>query len=175
MASGAKIDIPEPNTYNKSELQKVLLYALSKDNINMDISYDDKYFCNNKEELHNYLISFNIKKMLSVKEKEEIMKITKRLSLYAKNEYAMEFTMYQNIYEIIHDAQKISKFGCSPSVRKCLFLVNKDPKININIKPILTMAEAIKEEKKKIIIQDETMYFSCKRATPGNKIIVTFE
>ena len=155
-----KIDIPDPNTYNKSEIQTALLHALSDENINMDIKYDEKYFCNNRVEVINYLLNFNIKKTLSVKEKEEIMRITKRLTKYCKDDYNMEFTMYQNIYEIIHDAQKISKFGCSPSVKKCLYMINKDPKINIEIKPILTMEEALAQEKKKNVNQDKEYLFT---------------
>ena len=165
----------DPTKYNKKELQQVItdkLYTLKDENIN----YDNKYFCNSVEDLINYLSNYNVRKILSVKEKENLMKISKRLSNYCKNDYRLEYTMYQNIYELITDAQKICKFGESPTIRKTIESLNKDPKINITLKPCLTPADAIAlaEEEQKLK-EEKNFKFKVRKSTKENPIIVTFD
>tara|TARA_R110000782_G_scaffold21284_2_gene57262 strand:+ start:174 stop:761 length:588 start_codon:yes stop_codon:yes gene_type:complete len=170
-----RINVGNPTNYNKKELQEVLIDKLLKMN-NNDINYCNKYFCDNVEDLIKYLINYNVRKILSVREKETIMKITKRLNNYCKNDYKIEYTLYQNIYEIITEAQKISKFGESPSVRKTLELINKDPKINIDIKPMLTPFDAItlaEQELKNNINKEQKLII--RHAPPGEKFIVRFD
>ena len=170
-----RINIGEPTQYNKKELQEVLISKLLKMK-DTDINYCNKYFCNSVEDMIKYLISFNVRKTLSVKEKESIMKISKRLNTYCKNDYNIEFTLYQNIYEIILDAQKIAKFGESPTIRKTIDLINCDPKINIIITPFLTTADAIALAEEEEKLKNENFNkLSIRRATPGNPIIITSE
>tara|TARA_R110000803_G_scaffold43313_5_gene92501 strand:+ start:890 stop:1477 length:588 start_codon:yes stop_codon:yes gene_type:complete len=170
-----RINVGDPTNYNKKELQEVLInkLILMKDE---DINYCNKYFCDSVEDIIKYLINYNVRKILSVREKETIMKITKRLNNYCKNDFQLEFTLYQNIYEIITDAQKISKFGESPTVRKTLELINNDPKINIIIKPMLTPQDAIalaEQELKNNMEKENKITF--RRAPPGKPFIVSFD
>jgi len=165
----------DPTKYNKKELQQVIvdkIETLSDDNIN----YDNKYFCNSVEDLINYLSNYNVRKILSVKEKETLMKISKRLQNYCRNDYRLEYTMYQNIYELINDAQKICKFGESPTIRKTIEALNKDPKINIELRPCLTPADSIAlAEQEEKIKNEKNFKFKVRHATPDNPIILHFD
>ena len=169
-----RINVGEPTQYNKKELQEIFIDKLL-DMSDEDIKYDNKYFCNSIEDVVKYLITYNVRKILSVKEKESIMKISKRLNNYAKNDYDMDYTMYQNLYEII-DAQRIAKFGESPTIRKTIQLINLDPKININIRPYLTTADAIAlEEEEKRLKKECNSGLIIRQSTKENPIIIRFD
>tara|TARA_R110000765_G_scaffold109513_1_gene200643 strand:- start:2782 stop:3369 length:588 start_codon:yes stop_codon:yes gene_type:complete len=170
-----RINVGEPTQYNKKELQEIFIDKLL-DMSDEDIKYDNKYFCNSIEDVVKYLITYNVRKILSVKEKESIMKISKRLNNYAKNDYDMDYTMYQNLYEIITDAQRIAKFGESPTIRKTIQLINLDPKININIRPYLTTADAIAlEEEEKRLKKECNSGLIIRQSTKENPIIIRFD
>lgn len=165
----------DPTQYNKKELQQVIIDTIPKIKDD-DIKYDNKYLCNSVEDFINYLVSYNTKKVLSVKEKENLMKISKRLNNYCKNDYNLDFTMYGNIYEIINDAQKISKYGDSPTIRKTLKLLNLDPKINIVLKPCLSPSDAMDLlEQEKELQERKKKKITIRCATPNEPIIVRFD
>lgn len=165
----------DPTQYNKKELQQVIIDTIPKIKDD-DINYDNKYLCNSVEDFINYLVSYNTKKVLSVKEKENLMKISKRLNNYCKNDYNLDFTMYGNIYEIINDAQKISKYGHSPTIRKTLKLLNLDPKINIELKPCLSPTDAFDLlEQEKDLQEKKKKKITIRRATKESPIIVRFD
>ena len=176
MMAHFKINIGEnPTDYNKKELQIVILDVLPtlKDE---SITYDTKYLCNSVTDIINYLVAYNTKKILSVREKESLIKISKRLNNYCKNGYSIEYTMYSNIYEIINDAQKISKYGESPTIRKTLSNLNHDPKINITLKPCLSPTDAMDLlEQEKEIQQKKMKKISIRTATKDEPIIVRFD
>ena len=80
--------------------------------------------------------------------------------------------MYSNIYEIINDAQKISKYGESPTIRKTLSNLNHDPKINITLKPCLSPTDAMDLlEQEKEIQQKKMKKISIRTATKSRRLL----
>ena len=176
MMAHFKINIGNnPTDYNKKELQQVILDVLPKLKDEC-IIYDTKHRCSCVTDLLNYLVSYNTKKILSVREKESLIKISKRLNNYCKNDYKMEYTLYSNIYEIINDAQKICKYGESPTIRKTLDSLNADPKINIVLKPCLSPTDAMDLLEQEKEIQEKKMKkISIKIAPKGKPFIIRFD
>ena len=112
------------------ELKIVYSHADNKKDIHKIKNYND---------LKNYLKQQNPKKILSVKEKNDIMTICKHIIHYCKQGYIMNNSLYYNeIKQIEDDMDYIKQFGDIPSVRRCCKLMNKQRKVQDYYQPIIS-------------------------------------
>tara|TARA_R110000764_G_scaffold67909_1_gene141007 strand:- start:260 stop:814 length:555 start_codon:yes stop_codon:yes gene_type:complete len=119
----------------KMELCRSILYEISKvDEIKCDY---DIFYIENKKELLDYLSNPNQSKVLTIKQKVEVMNIAKRIIAYCKNGFYL--SSYYLDWEDIHgDALYISRYCDIPSCRRAINLFNTDYKLDKKIVPIIT-------------------------------------
>lgn len=87
---------------------------------------------------------------------EEAEIIKKIITYCYKADYVLSFSNYDNIQQVIDDANKIRFFGNEPSVRRAIKLLNKDNKVKDKIEVIMSdkcrarldRIEQIKEDNK---------------------------
>jgi hypothetical protein len=146
-----KLPIPNKNDKNKSGLQDAIIEVVRfLDNIQPEQEY---FFINSKEELIDYLVKQNPAKTLTIKEKQDVMMIAKKIIAYARNNYFLMPSGYIDTIEVYKDATYIAKFPEIPSVRKAIDLVNKDPKIREKIEMIIPRRVKKQLEKRKAVKQ----------------------
>tara|TARA_R100000541_G_scaffold12646_1_gene21136 strand:+ start:285 stop:788 length:504 start_codon:yes stop_codon:yes gene_type:complete len=124
------------STFTKKDLCKII----EKYNIDINIKNSRSEIC--KEllkyiETYNleYLYETNIFKKLSIKEKDEVILIAKKIKSYVLSGCDNNKSLYNNTDEVIADGIYISQYGDISSVRKAITLLNEslDIKINLNI------------------------------------------
>ena len=137
------INISNPRQYIKINLSALIANHLdSIDSLSID--YDNPYYFTNIIDLKYYLINKNPKKILTIKQRNHVITICKKLKHYCKNNYNVNVSDYENIHQITSDVTYISKYGDIPSVRKTIRSINEDPIRIIKIKPIIS--EIVKKE-----------------------------
>jgi len=123
---------------NKHELiRKVSLY-LENDN---DIKFDNSELFPNKDlnYLKKYLNNQNPNKILSVKEKNNILKLCKEIIHYCNTGYCIENTIFFSLEELKYNLRSIVKYGDIPSVRRCCRLIRGDIKIQEYFVPEISL------------------------------------
>ena len=81
--------------------------------------------------LKGYLIRANPKKTLSIKEKQDVMGISKAIIFYAQNGYDIHMSPnYKDTQTILDDMLYIKSYGDIPSVRRACRLMISDPKFH---------------------------------------------
>jgi len=110
----------------KRDIHDKLINLLNSKNINKQIIYPNVYNIQNSNDLKCYLKNKNPKKILTTKEKNDIMKICKHIINYCNNGYDLECSVrYNDLQTIYDDLNYIKQFGDIPSVRRCCKLINK--------------------------------------------------
>jgi len=146
-----KLPIPNKNDKNKKQLQESIVEVVRfLDTIQHEQEY---FFINSKEELIDYLIKQNPAKTLTIKEKQDVMMIAKKLISYSRNNYFLMPSGYMDTIEVYKDATYIAKFPEIPSVRKAIELTNKDPKIREKIEMVIPRRVKKQLEKRKAVKQ----------------------
>jgi len=141
-----KIDIPNCNDLPKKEIQILLSNKLLEiDEINEEEEY---FFVKDKNELVEYLSKPNQSKILTIKEKDNVMLTAKRIISYCKNSYFLTPYNYETFEDLLKEAEYISKFGDIPSCRRAINMLNNDPKLDYKI-PIVISKRVKKELEKK--------------------------
>ncbi len=131
-------NIPDYDMLNKHELiRKVSLY-LENDN---DIKFNNSELFPNKDlnYLKIYLNNQNPNKLLSVKEKNDILKLCKEIIHYCNTGYCIENTIFGSLEELKIHLSSIVKYGDIPSVRRCCRLIKGDIKINESFNPVISL------------------------------------
>ena len=77
------------------------------------------------------------------------MTFCKEVVVYCNNGYNLDCSIFNSTEEIFIPMNDIAKHGDIPSVRRAIRLLNKDPKLKDNIKPILSNKMKREIEKKK--------------------------
>ena len=119
-----KCGITNPNRFRKTELSKMLydiIWSLDY------IDPNEEYCFTNLIDLKYYLMNINPKKLLTIKQKNELILDCKRIKHYTLNNYDLSLTDFTSMKELYDLAQKCSMFGDVPSVRKMCRDLNKDP------------------------------------------------
>jgi len=122
-------EIPVDNMYDltKCQLQTNLMRELcNMESIKPDY---DEYCIETIEELKEFLKSQNQLKVLSIKDKDHIMKLSKFLIHYAKNNYMLAPSHFLSIDEVIKASQEVAQYCDVPTARRAIHLINKDDKI----------------------------------------------
>jgi len=122
----------------KRDIHDKLIELLNEKN-NDKIHYPNVYKIKNYNDLKYYLKNKNPKKILTTKEKNDIMKICKNIINYCNNGYELDNSpRYNFITEIYDDMDYIKQFGDIPSVRRCCKLMNKNIKLQNHFVPVLS-------------------------------------
>ncbi len=149
-----KLPITNKNDKNKKQLQDAIIEVVRF--LDSVCSEQEYFFINCKEELIEYLIKQNPAKTLTIKEKQDVMMIAKKLISYARNNYFLLPSGYMDTIEVYKDTTYIAKFPEIPSVRKAVDLINKDPKIRDKIEMVIPRRVKKQLEKRKAVKQANT-------------------
>jgi len=115
-------DISNPRQYKKIDCAGIMVHHVNTLNIIEPSIYLP---FNNVVELKHYLINPNPNKLLTIKEKNKVIHICKKIKHFCRNNYQIEVSQYKNIDELYRDADYVSKFGAIPSVRKAIRELNE--------------------------------------------------
>ena len=131
-----KLPIEDPEDYNKKQLTEKLITCLN------DIDYiepdEDYYGIMNLNDLKEYLLKPDQKKVLSIKDKNEIMTLAKLIIQYCKGGYVVELSYFNTMDQIYVEARRLSQFGDIPSVRRMCTLLNQNPHSQERVYPIIS-------------------------------------
>lgn len=157
---------------NKSDIQEKFKTCIAS---KFDI-IDNFYNIKNKDDLISYLENKNPKKILTIKEKQNVMMICKKIIQYCKSDFDLTITDYNNQQELIDDMDYIKQFGDIPSARRCCRLINEDPKMaGLNFKPLISpqvQKDLDQKKKTKKVVNYKLMI---RRATEEEPIILYFD
>jgi hypothetical protein len=131
-----------PIRFNHSDNKKTIQSKLI-DFINEEKPFDiiDNYHnINSKASLKHFILKTNPKKTLTIKEKNDVMKIAKFIINYSKSNYDLDnHPYYSNHQQIKDDMDYIKQFGDVPSVRRCCRLLKDDPQFAcVEFKPLVS-------------------------------------
>ncbi len=158
---------------NKKDIQDKLILFLKNKKINIDDNY---YGIKNRNELISYLENRNPKKILNIKQKNDVMKICKSIIQYCKNDFDLTYCHYNNQKEIEDDMDYIKQFGDVPSVRRCCRLLKEDVKMEGKVFKPLISPQVQKELDEKYKMKKIYPYkVSIRYATPDSPIICYFD
>tara|TARA_R110000824_G_scaffold235550_1_gene424340 strand:+ start:256 stop:819 length:564 start_codon:yes stop_codon:yes gene_type:complete len=167
------LDIHFSHQDNKKSIHDKLL-----SHIKSNFKIDNNFFkIENKTQLISFLENKNPKKILSIKEKNNVMLICKYIINYCKNNYDLTHTKYKHYQDLIDDVDFIKQFGDIPSVRRCCRLMNDDIKAGgRKFNPLISPQVKKDLEEKKTLKGNSTMYvMTIRRATKDDPILVYFD
>jgi len=130
-------------TFKKKDL--IVVIRNKKLDINIDLSRDKiaKEISKHIDEYDlQYLYKENTRKALSIRDKEHIIKICRKIKTFCKSGLDINKGLYNNLDELITDTVFISSYGEISTVRKVVKIVEE----NINIKFPIIIPDYIKEE-----------------------------
>ena len=137
---------------------------------------DNFYKIKNKEDLISYLENKNPKKTLTIKEKQNVMLICKKIIQYCKSDFDLTITDYKDQRDLIDDMHYIKSFGDIPSARRCCRLINEDPKMGgLKFKPLISPSVQKDLDQKKKTKKVVNYKLTIRRSTPDNEIILYFD
>ena len=158
---------------NKADIQNKLISLLRNKRIHIP---DNFYGIKSKDDLILYLKNHNPKKMLSIKEKSNVMKICKSIIQYCKNDFDITYCHYNTQKEIEDDMDYVKQFGDISSVRRCCRLLRNDVKMCGKIfKPLISPQLQKDLDEKNKIKKIYPYKITIRRSTPENKIILVFD
>jgi len=117
-----QIRVPNPRKYKKVELSALLSYQLNTID-DIELPADSMFL--NLIDLKYFLTSCNPSKILTVKEKNNVINICKKIKHFSRNGFDVTLTDYKSLNQVFNDADYVKEYGCIPSVRKCLKELNK--------------------------------------------------
>ena len=140
------------SSYTKKDLCKII----DKHNLNININLNRNNIC---KEILNYIDEYNLQylyeenkfKKLSIKEKDNVILIAKKIKSFVKSGLDINKNTYKSQDDAISDAIYIGQYGDISSVRKAIEILNKSLNIEIpiiiseNIKKTLEEKEQIKK------------------------------
>tara|TARA_R110000744_G_scaffold62377_1_gene128746 strand:+ start:11 stop:577 length:567 start_codon:yes stop_codon:yes gene_type:complete len=131
----------------------------------------------NIDNLKEFLINKNPKKILTVKDKSEVMAIAKHVINYCKNGYELEYSYkYNSHQEIKDDIDYIKQFGDTPSVRRACRLINQDPFFAQDKFTPLISPQVKRVLEAKLLTKSVRMNcLKIRRGTKDNPVIVVFD
>jgi hypothetical protein len=130
-----------PVVFNHSDNKKTIQEKIINyyhDDTDDSFKSDNVYDIKNKKDLFIYLEKSNPKKIINVKQKNDIMNICKMIIRYCNNKYDINYTTYKTSQDIIDDLNYIRQYGDIPSVRRCCNLINNCPNIKETFKPLIS-------------------------------------
>jgi len=130
------LQIPNYKELLKKELAPAILYKLSTiDDIPAD---NDFYYIDNKQELIEYLTTPNQSKNLTIKEKDKIMLLAKKIIAYVNNGYWLTTSDFDDWDTLLDKAKIVARYGDIPTCRRAIALLNEDLKMDKKIEIIIS-------------------------------------
>ena len=167
------LDIPKYKELLKKDLCVAILYKLSTiDNI---ISDNQFYYIENKKELIEYLTIPNQSKNLTIKEKDKIMLIAKKIIAYVNNGYWLSCSDFDDWDVLMKNATLVASYGDIPTCLRAITLLNNDLKIDKKIEIIVSPRVRKLRDKKIALKKELNTKFSIRRAPPGRPFVVRFD
>ncbi len=124
---------------NKKSIQDKLLDLVQNKEKHSDFRTQNVYKITNYKDLKYYLKNKNPKKTLSIKEKNDVMKICKNIIQYCNNGQIIELSnFYNDTQQIKDDMDYIKQFGDIPSVRRSCKLMNQFRKDEDKFIPVIS-------------------------------------
>jgi len=118
------LNIPNPKQYKKIDCAGIMVHHINTlDSIEPSLHLP----FNNVVELKHCLINPNPNKLLSIKEKNNVIHTCKKIKHFCRNNYDISLSEYNNIDQLYRDADYVKKFGAIPSVRKAIKELNEYP------------------------------------------------
>ena len=164
-----KLPVTNKHDKNKKQLSEAIVQVI--DFLDIIEPEQEYFFVDSKEQLIIYLKNQNPAKNLTIKEKDDVMIVAKKIIAYGRNNYYLMPSGYMDTTHIHSDAKYISKFPEIPSVRRAVEIFNKDPKCREKIEIILPRRVKKQLERKKKVKQMNSIPLFIKRG----KFIVTFD
>jgi|TARA_R110001592_G_scaffold334285_1_gene618562 hypothetical protein len=167
------LDIPKYKELLKKELCPAILYKLTTiDEIPSDNAF---YYIDNKEELIEYLTTPNQSKNLTIKEKDKIMLVAKKIIAYVNNGYWLSCSDFDDWDILMEKAKEVASYGDIPTCRRAITLLNNDLKMDKKIELVISPRVRKLLDKKIALKQQLNTKFIIKHAPPGKPFIVTFD
>ena len=143
------IHVPGCNTLDKLRLSIMLWSEIN--NLQSIPEDNEIYMIKNVQELKTYLTKPNPDKLLTIKQKQKIMRFCKEVIVYCNNGYNLDSSIFNNLEEIYIQMKDISIYGDIPSVRRAIRLINQDPKLKERIEPVISnkMKRVLESKNKK--------------------------
>lgn len=156
---------------NKYEIATNLWEILSKIDF-IHIPKDNIFLINDVKDLRKFLKEKNPKKLLSVKERNDISIECKKLIHYCNNGYDIEQSYFEDIIEVYDLANRISKYGDFSFVRKAIKLLMYDPRKMYKIEPKIS-PQINKELHMKKKLKKSSRYIKCN--IKHGHFVITFD
>ena len=158
------ININNPKQYRKVDLSALLVDRIKK--LDCIEPVEDLPHLN-LIELKLYLIKIHPNKILTIKEKHNVIYTCKKIKHFCRNGYNVSFTDYPTIDDVYNDAVYIKPYGDIPSVRKALIELNDNPHKPYCIDPVISpyclreleMRHKLKQSKKIIFKYEVGKFF----------------
>jgi hypothetical protein len=156
--SDLKINIHDQAILNKNDLKLKLINYIDNDEP-IDFENSEIFKGKDKNFLIKYLYNKNEDKKLTVKQKNDILKLAKYIIHYCKNGYNIENSNFNSIEEIKLYMEELKEHGDIPSVRKACNLLKQDYKIKEIYIPVISQKiekelRLKKEEKSKLQVKN---------------------
>ena len=156
------IPITNPRQYRKIDLSALIMDRLNQTEF---IIPCDDYWFGTLIDLKHYLLNINPKKILTIKEKSNVINICKRIKHYCRNGLDTATNGYDSIEDVYSEAEYIKKYGNIPSVRKALRELNSQDCLLYIIEPVIS-PHVVKELAQKEELKKRGKYkYTYKRGT----------
>ncbi len=168
------LDIIYSHSDNKTKIQNKIVEYIRHNK--SDITKTNIHNIVNTESLIIFLTNKNPKKVLSIKEKNNVMHIAKTIISYCKNGYFIETSPYKSFKDVCDDMDYIKQFGDIPSCRRACKLMNLDDKVGVQkFMPLVSPQTEQNLIAKKKLRQVYLPFITIKHSTPEDPIIVSFD
>ena len=131
-----KIDVDNPTTLRKKQLVSRLEKEL--DLMNEIEPELDRYVFYNFIDMTLFLQECNPKKVLTIKEKNDVILDCRKIQQYIKNDFFIEGSVFDDVNQVYDLADKIKVYGDIPSVRRMCRDMNTDPKSPREFIPLMS-------------------------------------
>tara|TARA_R110000782_G_scaffold15765_7_gene45813 strand:+ start:1608 stop:2159 length:552 start_codon:yes stop_codon:yes gene_type:complete len=128
-----KIPIHSHELLTKSQLILLLTDAMASGLFY--INENNKYLVKTEKDMNDYLFTCNPKKLLTVKDKKQLIKDCRRINQYSTNSFCINNTTFDSQEEVEELVIACSEYGDIPSVRKMLKKYNSNISLKNIIKP----------------------------------------
>ena len=163
------IKIEEPEKLRKKDLIKEVISEFRFiDEIEPELEY---YMFYNLVDLKSYLYNCNPKKILSIKEKNNVILTCKRIQQYIFNSYSIDHSSFNDVNEIHKVAKYIEPYGDIPSVRRACKGLNDCPNKIFKLNPNISKQTARELEKK----AEYKKKYEVKITVEFGKFLITFD
>ena len=132
-----KLPIEDVEDMNKKQVTSELVAVL--ETIKSIVPDDYYYGIHNVNELKEHLIKPNQKKQLSIKDKNEVIRVSKLVIQYAKAGFNVNLSFFNTMEDVYSEARRVSQYGDIPSIRRMCQLLNKNPYTDERVYPVMSL------------------------------------